>query len=75
MILQILQDFFARGATSKMEIYTPTDLDFRSELEPFKETCSRLKRQRRYLKIKPGTEPQEFKSACKQALKARFNWR
>jgi hypothetical protein len=41
----------------------------------FKETCSRLKRQRRYLKVKHGAAPQEFKSPCKQALKARFNWR
>ena len=44
-------------------------------LERFKEICRRLKRQRRYLKIKPGAAPQEFKSPCKQAVKARFNWR
>src|SRR5439155_8744358 len=32
MCCDLARFFFARGATSKMEIYTPIDPDFRSEL-------------------------------------------
>jgi len=65
-----LTDFFTSASAGKAFAF-----EREKQRARFKETCSRSKRHRRYLKSKPGAAPQEFKSPCKQALKARFNWR